>query len=448
MDSYNGFVFDYAKCVGCHACLVACYNENQTAPPISWRTINRFNNEKLPLLGFIHQSIACNHCIEAPCLKACPSSAYYKDSATGAILHNADQCIGCKYCTWACPFDAPKFNERLGIIEKCNFCNQRLAIDKQPACTTNCPTGALSFGQIQSEQPKGFGISKKTISPRVLTLRAEHANVVPISNSDSIGAEPIDLVKFSKKGVTTSLNSKDEWPLALFTLIGSLLVGWFSATLIPTSITIPLWMFIILGFIGLQISVLHLGKPLRSYLSLNNLKTSWLSREILSFGLFSFIAFIAIILKSFTLVLIGSLIGVLFLFCVEMVYSVVKKKYNTIIHSANTVLTAAVFFAYFSANNNILLLLLVIKSALFIARVAQMNETRKPQNTIAAFFRLFLGFVLPIGLISFNLSSSYANWVLFAFILFAELVDRISYYNDIQAERPMDFEKDLLVQKN
>ncbi len=448
MDSYNGFVFDYAKCVGCHACLVACYNENQTVPPISWRTINRFNNEKLPLLGFIHQSIACNHCIEAPCLKACPSSAYYKDSVTGAILHNADKCIGCKYCTWACPFDAPKFNGSLGIIEKCNFCNQRLAEGNEPACTTNCPTGALSFGQIQPEKPKGFGISKKPISPRVLTLRAEHAIVFPISNKDSIGAEPIDLAKFSKKRVATSLNSKAEWPLALFTFIGSLLVGWFSVSLIPNSITIPLWMFIILGFIGLQISVLHLGKPLRSYLSLNNLKTSWLSREILSFGLFSFIAFIAIVFNNYKLMLIGSLLGVLFLFCVEMVYSVVKKRYNTVIHSANTILTAAVFFAYFSANNNILLLLLVIKSALFIARVAQNNETRIPQNTIAAFIRLFLGFVLPIGLISFNTTSSYANWLLLALILSAELVDRILYYNDIQAERPMDFEKDLLVQKN
>ena len=236
------------------------------------------------------------------------------------------------------------------------------------------------FGQIQAEQPNGFGISKKPISLRVLTLRAEHVYVIPISNTDSIGAKPIDLVKLSKKGVTPSLNSKAERPLALYTLIGSLLVGWFSASIIPNSISIPLWMFIVLGFFGLLISVLHLGKPLGSYMLVNNLKTSWLSREILSFGLFSFIAFIAIILKSFMLVLIGSLIGVLFLFCAEMAYSVVKMNYYTIIHSANTVLTAAVFFAYyFSANNNNLLLLLVIKSALYIARVAQNNETRIPR---------------------------------------------------------------------
>ena len=63
-----GFIFDYSKCVGCHACVVGCYNENKTNPPIAWRQVNTFNHKKIPLAGFLNLSIACNHCIDAPCI--------------------------------------------------------------------------------------------------------------------------------------------------------------------------------------------------------------------------------------------------------------------------------------------------------------------------------------------------------------------------------------------
>lgn len=159
METTKGFIFDYSKCVGCHACMVACYVENSTKPPLSWRQVNHFNKEKLPLLGFIHLSIACNHCADAPCLKACPSGAYYVDKDTYAVIHSPELCIGCKYCTWACPFDAPKYNPDRGIIEKCHFCYHRLKENELPACALNCPTGALSFGEITKDSnPNVIGL--------------------------------------------------------------------------------------------------------------------------------------------------------------------------------------------------------------------------------------------------------------------------------------------------
>ncbi|MDD2196466.1 MAG: 4Fe-4S binding protein [Bacteroidales bacterium] len=448
MDSCNGFIFDYSKCVGCHACLVACYNENQTVPPISWRTVNHFNKEKLPLLGFIHQSIACNHCIEAPCLKSCPSGAYSKDTITGAIIHDADKCIGCKYCTWACPFDAPKYNEAKGIIEKCNFCNSRLKEGKEPACTTNCPTGALSFGRVDTDKPKGFGISKKPISPRINTIGDEVLQNIPSQNLVATGTEGSDVTQFLRNGIPSPINAKSEWPLALFSFIGSIMVGWFWSGIVDKSVEFPLWVFILLGSVSALISVLHLGKPLKAYLSIVNIRTSWLAREILSMGLFAATAFAALITNSFPLLIIGSIAGLLFLICIEMVYSVVGKRYKTHIHSANTILTASAFFAFFANYYDLLLLILVIKSALFIARTAIVELQQVPLNTLVSFIRLLLGFVLPIGIIAFSPEINYTNQLLILFILIAELIDRILYYNDIEPERPMHFERELVVKKD
>ncbi len=67
-------------------------------------------------------------------MKNCPALAYTRDKETGAIIHHAEACIGCKYCTWTCPYDAPKFNEATKIVEKCNFCVDRISDGKQPAC--------------------------------------------------------------------------------------------------------------------------------------------------------------------------------------------------------------------------------------------------------------------------------------------------------------------------
>lgn len=448
MDSCSGFIFDYSKCVGCHACLVACYNENQTVPPISWRTINHFNKEKLPLLGFIHQSIACNHCIEAPCLKSCPSGAYSKDLVTGAVIHDANKCIGCKYCIWACPFDAPKYNEAKGVIEKCNFCNSRLKEGKEPACTINCPTGALSFGTVDMDKPKGFGITQKPISPRIYTIGDVVLQNIPSQNMGATGAKGSDVTQFLRRGIPSPINAKAEWPLALFTFIGAIMVGWFWSGLVDESLELPLWVFILLGSFSALVSVLHLGKPLKAYLSIINIRTSWLTREILSLGLFAATAFVALITNSFPLLIIGSIAGLLFLVCIEMVYSVVRKKYGTYVHSANAILTASAFFAFFANYYDLLLLILVIKSALFIARTATVEFKQVPLYTFVSFLRLFLGFVLPIGIIAFNPNINYINQLLIAFILIAELIDRILYYNDIEPERPMHFERELVVQKD
>jgi len=91
----TGFIFDLNKCVGCHACVVACQIENGSQQNQPWREINTFNSFQHPQLPVFHYSIACNHCDEAPCLNSCPALAYTKDENTSTIVFHENKCIGC-----------------------------------------------------------------------------------------------------------------------------------------------------------------------------------------------------------------------------------------------------------------------------------------------------------------------------------------------------------------
>jgi len=137
------FTFDPNKCVGCGACTVACMNENGFQYFGSWRSVD--SSSSFPELPLFYLSMSCNHCEDAPCMKNCPALAFFRTEKSGAVLVDQDKCIGCKYCTWACPYDAPKFNKNLGVIEKCTFCDHRLEQGIEPACSQLCPTDALGF---------------------------------------------------------------------------------------------------------------------------------------------------------------------------------------------------------------------------------------------------------------------------------------------------------------
>ena len=150
MTTQKGFVFDINKCTGCQACSIACEIENELEPGADWRQVTTFNERHVPGVLSFHLSVACNHCVDPPCMKNCPALAYSKDAVTGAVTVDPDLCIGCRYCTWACPYDAPRFNTASGVVEKCTFCQHRLEDGLEPACVTSCPTGALKLADHTS----------------------------------------------------------------------------------------------------------------------------------------------------------------------------------------------------------------------------------------------------------------------------------------------------------
>lgn len=445
METTKGFIFDYSKCVGCHACLVACVLENKTQPPLAWRQVKHFNKEKLPLLGFVNLSIACNHCKEAPCLEACPANAFSFDYETNAVIHDNQACIGCKYCTWACPFDAPKYNAQNGLVEKCNFCNDRLKIGMQPACTTSCPTGALTFGEIPVvSSPQTAGLTFRHIYPRIMVKNESVTHCIPTIDSNAAGVEFTDIQKYYAKRY--SLRSiLPELPLAVFTFIGSFLVGLLTTFALKPIVTVPLWAFMGLGIIAILFSTLHLGKPLRSYKSIRNIRSSWLSREILLFGIFMGLGTLALFLQLKVLIIIAIIAGYCFLGAVEMLYYTTKKGNSSYINSANTIITAILFSAMFLHSLNVLIALLALKTMLFIARAYKNDFDKRVSTATVSLLRLSIGFLVPFLLLSRQ--DFEFGWVFVSFLILGEFIDRLMFYIDFVPEKPLDNLKEAVIIK-
>ncbi|MFP4556441.1 MAG: DmsC/YnfH family molybdoenzyme membrane anchor subunit [Bacteroidales bacterium] len=399
----------------------------------------------MPLLGFVNLSIACNHCKEAPCLAACPASAFSFDDETKAVIHNSDNCIGCKYCTWACPFDAPKYNSNTGLIEKCNFCNERLKMGMEPACSTNCPTGALSFGEIPVVfSPQTSGLSLKPIYPRIKVKNESVVHSVPRIDSVTAGVEYKDIQNhYAKRYSLKSI--LPEVPLAVFTFIGSLLVGWLSAKTVNPAVNLSFWNFMGLGIIAVLFSTIHLGKPLRAYRSIKNIRRSWLSREILLFGFFMGLGTIALLFQLKVLLVIAAFAGFIFLGAVEMLYFSIKKGTSLYINSANTVITAMVFLALFLHSWNVLIALLALKTMLFTVKAYKNSFDRFVSIATASLFRLSIGIFVPFFFLvqpDFEFS-----WIFASYIILGEFIGRLMYYIDFSPERPFDNLKESLLMK-
>src|SRR5689334_19721515 len=110
------FEVDLDACTGCKSCVVACHSLNGLDDDESWRSVGLLVGGKMELPVLQHVTTACHHCIEPACLEGCPVEAYEKDPASGIVKHLDDQCIGCQYCIFKCPYDVPRYNKSRGIV--------------------------------------------------------------------------------------------------------------------------------------------------------------------------------------------------------------------------------------------------------------------------------------------------------------------------------------------
>jgi Fe-S-cluster-containing dehydrogenase component/formate-dependent nitrite reductase membrane component NrfD len=148
-----GFVIDHDRCIGCHACTVACKAENDV-PVGSFRTwVKYVEKGTFPQVKRHFAVLRCNHCTNAPCVKICPVNALEK-RADGIVDVDRDACIGCRACMQACPYDALYVNEDLGAVEKCHYCAHRVEKGLEPACVIVCPEQAIISGDLDDPTSK------------------------------------------------------------------------------------------------------------------------------------------------------------------------------------------------------------------------------------------------------------------------------------------------------
>lgn len=247
MAKQYGMVIDLQKCVGCGACALACKTENNTQGRANGQTFNWadfiYKEEgTFPRISFTAMPVLCNHCSDAPCVKACPvqPKAMFK-TADGITMHNDERCIGCRRCQKACPYSATDVDKdkaaysvisanigteaphaasrdksemikgctasgaevaklagaapphqnryshpdyenirKKGVVEKCIFCEHRVKQGVKPYCAEACPAQARIFGDLNDSAGEPARLLKKYPPMRLKAEKGTKPNVAYI----------------------------------------------------------------------------------------------------------------------------------------------------------------------------------------------------------------------------------------------------------------------------
>ena len=168
-----GIAIDLHRCIGCQTCTLACKMQNNVPEGMLWNRVITEGCDLMdgaqgtyPNLSRTYLPIACQHCENPACLKVCPTGATYKDDL-GRVEIDYENCIGCRMCMAACPYNARSFNwgdpvhdpaikygdaevpvRVKGMVEKCTLCKERTDRGEEPQCVRCCPPEARTFGDL------------------------------------------------------------------------------------------------------------------------------------------------------------------------------------------------------------------------------------------------------------------------------------------------------------
>jgi DMSO reductase iron-sulfur subunit len=437
--SQLGFIFDLNKCVGCQACHIACSIENDLGYDFNWREINTYNPEQIDAMPHYHLSLACNHCQKPICLYQCPAKAISKNPDTGIVIIEEDKCIGCKFCSWVCPYDAPKYNSTLNVMTKCTLCLHRIEENLEPACVSICPTDALNT-TYQTDFKNAIviaGFPQSEIKPSIQIEPLNSNQKLPEQYTLPYAKKIIDQYSRNRPQPKQKISLTNDWTLVIFTLSISILGGLMSASLFSDDLINPK-IFVFIGLVGMGFSTLHLGKKNRAYRVLLNWKTSWLSREILFFSGFMFLSSVYLFLPEIKWVgYIALILGLLSAISADNVYHVIVKTNKKFFNSDQVWITLILFICFFNQFLLGVLFIGIIKITLYLQQKWDKNDK---------YFLTFVRLTSFITAIIF-LIQNYFNYALILLII-SELVGRVEFYLNLHIITPkihmaLKFKEDL-----
>lgn len=298
------FEVDLDKCTGCKSCVAACHSLNGLDDSEAWRKVGSLvgGTTELPVLQ--HVTTTCHHCLEPACADGCPVNAYEKNPETGIVIHLDDQCIGCQYCLFTCPYEVPVYNHDKGIVRKCDMCHDRLQANEAPACVQACPQHAIRI--VISEEADTIANAQAN---QFLPTAPAPDYTLPTTHYKTTKPLPQNLLA---SDFYVGRPQHAHWPLVTMLILTQLSVGtfvmlncftWILVLLGASTDTVrnhnllidkmgqwPVIMTLALGMLGLIASVLHLGRPLFAFRAILGIRRSWLSREIVAFGVFAVLA--------------------------------------------------------------------------------------------------------------------------------------------------------------
>ncbi|MDQ4068002.1 MAG: dimethyl sulfoxide reductase anchor subunit [Actinomycetota bacterium] len=300
-------------CTGCKACVTACHNVNGLDEGESFRTVGLLTGPTF------QQTVtaACHHCLDPACLNGCPTNAYEKDALTGIVAHVEGKCLGCGYCTWTCPYEVPRYNPARGVVRKCDMCRSRLGAGEEPACVQACPNGAIEIALVDTE------LVRSEVEGQALVPTAPPSGItVPTTAYHSDWGLPDDL---APAGATLGGGGRGHDPLVAMLVLTQASAGALAVDLVLGPRRATGLLALVLGAVGVAVSILHLGRPERAWRAAAGLRHSWLSREVAALGLFAVLAVGSVLSASRLVQGAAALAGLAGVACSAMLYVVTRR---------------------------------------------------------------------------------------------------------------------------
>lgn len=183
-----GFAIDLRKCIGCHACTIACKAEHDIPIGVNRCWVKTVERGTFPDTRRFFFPVLCNQCDAAPCVRICPTGALFK-RRDGIVDLNGEACIGCRACMQACPYDQLFIDPDTRTAEKCNFCANRVENRLLPACVSVCPTECRVFGDLDdpasplarllAAEPVSVRKPEKGTRPKIFYVAADESVIRP-----------------------------------------------------------------------------------------------------------------------------------------------------------------------------------------------------------------------------------------------------------------------------